>query len=165
MHEGMAGALNETIIDWYREIRKGRLCKDSGTLEATKMIAREIRSILATRVDIDNQTRQEPDLSFTFRRGRIAGLLVEVAWSQNTLKLPERADRYITGSNGNVRTVIGISLNDIYNGGKRAWFSKWQARFDEKNQKWTRVTTVDHQVRPIFGVPCFCDDHDNNLAM
>jgi hypothetical protein len=60
--------------------------------------------------------------------------------------LPARADRYITRSEGKVRTVVGLNLNDIYSGGRRAWFSVWQALYDEKNKKWIRVTTVDHQV-------------------
>jgi len=157
MHEGMAGALSDRIVHWYGDIRKGQHCEHAGTLEATKTVARKLQSVLATRVEVDDETRQEPDLSFTYDRGVVAGLIIEVAWSQSLLRLPERADRYIKGLEGDVRTVVGISLNDIYNGGRRAWFSVWQAQFDRESQKWTRVTTVDHQVRAVFAVLCRYD--------
>lgn len=165
MHEGVAGALSEKIVEWYLEIRKGHLCKDKRTLEATKKVTRKLRSKLATRVLVNDKTRQEPDLSFSYNRGKTPGLVVEVAWSQYSLKLPARADRYITGSKGRVRTVIGIDLRNVYDGGREAWFSVWQARSDEKDQQWTRVTTVDHQVRVVPGLPCCGGGSDNDLKI
>lgn len=165
MHEGVAGALSEKIVEWYLEIRKGQLCKDERTLEATKKVTRKLRSKLATRVLVNDKTRQEPDLSFSYNKGKTPGLVVEVAWSQYYLKLPARADRYIKGSKGRVRTVIGIDLRNVYDGGREAWFSVWQARFDEKDQQWTRDTTVDHQVRAISEIPCCGGGPDNDLKI
>lgn len=165
MHDGVAGALSEKIVGWYLGIREGKLCKDEGTLKATKNVAQKLRCKLATHVQVNDKTRQEPDLSFSYNRGKTAGLVVEVAWSQYFLKLPTRADRYIKGSKGKVRTVIGIDLRNVYDGGREAWFSVWQARFDEKDQQWTRVTTVDHQVRAVSGIPCCWGGPDNDLKI
>jgi hypothetical protein len=150
MHDGVAGALNKVIIKWLDQVENGQHCEIDDTLETTKMVAQEMDSFLATRVKVNSDTRQEPDLSFSYQAGRIPGLVIEVAWSQYKLKLPERADRYIKGTEGKVRTVIGINLNDIYKGGRGAWFSVWNARFDGGSKQWTREITVDQEVRAIF---------------
>ncbi|KAH8748469.1 hypothetical protein F5883DRAFT_582696 [Diaporthe sp. PMI_573] len=60
------------------------------------------------------------------------------------------------------RTSRTSSADD---GGREAWFSVWQARFDEKDQQWTRVTTIDHQVRAVSGTPCCCGGSDNDLKI
>lgn len=146
MHDGMAGALNKVIIKWLGQVENGQHCEINDTLETTKMVAEEMESFLATRVKVNHETRQEPDLSFSYKAGRTAGLVVEVAWSQYKLKLAERADRYIRGTEGEVRTVIGINLNDIYKGGRHAWFSVWNARFEGASKRWTREIKVDQKV-------------------
>jgi hypothetical protein len=141
MHEGMAGALGQTIVQWYGNIRDGLLCKNENTLEATKGVAQKLGSSLAARVRLNDETRQEPGLSFTFNRGKIAGLMVEVAWSQSKLKLPERAERYVKESKGKIR----------------------QARFDAKDEKCTRVILVDQQVGVIPGVLCRASSNDEYI--
>lgn len=151
MHEGMAGALNKVIIKWLGQIEDGKHCENDKSLETTQLVAQEMESFLATRVKVNHETRQEPDLSFSYKAGRTAGLVVEVAWSQYKLKLAERADRYIRGTEGRVRTVIGINLNDIYKGGREAWFSVWKARLDGASKVWTREITVDQKVSSNTG--------------
>lgn len=149
------------IVQWYGDVKRGNHCTLSSTAEATKGVASRIGSSLATRVKVNRADHLEPDLSFTYDESLNASLVIEVAWSQSNLELPKRADDYIKGRKevnkgeqdfpkweaGQIRTVVGLNFNDIYNGGRRAWFSVWNARFDRDNSEWTRVTTVDHQVR------------------
>ncbi|GAP88744.1 hypothetical protein SAMD00023353_1201630 [Rosellinia necatrix] len=42
------------------------------------------------------------------------GLVVEIGWSQNSSDLRKKCEWYIENSNGEVRTVIGIDLHDLY---------------------------------------------------
>lgn len=163
MHDGVAGALNKLVISWLNEIQKGEHCTANGNLNTTTMVAKEMDSFLAARVKVDSETHQEPDLSFSYKAGRPAGLVIEVARSQYKLKLAERADRYIKGTEGKIHTVVGINLNDIYNGGRGAWFSIWNAKFDDKGEWWTREITVDQQVREFLAVSCHYGAH-NDLA-
>lgn len=149
--EDMAGQFSDVIREWLFEVKRGEHCNLEGTKESTKMVAMKIRSSLATRVKcsapLDDQL--EPDLSFTFRNCRVADRLVEVAWSQSNLKLSDRAKRYIEGKSGQIRTIIGLNMNDIYRGGCGATFSTWKAQL--VGDRWRRVATIDNQVR-CFGI-------------
>lgn len=42
------------------------------------------------------------------------GLVIEVAWNQNKSDLKEKAKHYFECTNGQIRTVVGLNLNDIY---------------------------------------------------
>ncbi|KAI0437086.1 hypothetical protein F4803DRAFT_556359 [Xylaria telfairii] len=137
-HESMAGALQTVIDRWLGEIIKGTLFGVDGTEKPkeeieisraeTERIAKEIHSTLATRVEYGEPLpdRLEPDLSFTYEGCEIADLVVEVAWSQKALNLADRARRFIEGTKGAIQTVIGLNMNDIYLGGRRATFSIWK---------------------------------------
>ncbi|KAI0108716.1 hypothetical protein GGR51DRAFT_514736 [Nemania sp. FL0031] len=144
-HEAMAGQLSDIIVKWLGNIESGTLCNSESLKEETMRIAGGIRSTLATRVKCDEprDDQLEPDLSFTNEDCTAADLVVEVAWSQSNLKLPHRATRYIEGKQGEIRTVIGLNMNDIYRGGCRATFSVWKAQHD--GEKWTRITQVDNK--------------------
>ncbi|KAI1124665.1 hypothetical protein F5Y10DRAFT_284891 [Nemania abortiva] len=135
-HEAVAGDFNFTIAKWLGNINNGTLCKVDSSREETIKIARQIKSTLSTRVKCQEprDDQLEPDLSFTYRGCGAADLVVEVAWSQSNLKLPDRATRYITGKKGSIRTVVGLNMNDIYRGGSRASFSIWKAEQD--GDKW-----------------------------
>ncbi|KAI0803395.1 hypothetical protein GGR55DRAFT_399288 [Xylaria sp. FL0064] len=143
-HETMAGKLNDMIIKWLYDIEKGLLCTVGTSKESTMKHATRIGSTLARRVDLDEprDNRLEPDLSFTHDYSDVADLVVEVSWSQSQLRLPDRVTRYIKGTKGEIRTVIGLSMNDIYRGGRRATFSVWKAQ--EDGGQWNRTTLVDN---------------------
>ncbi|KAH0832575.1 hypothetical protein FOPE_01155 [Fonsecaea pedrosoi] len=145
-HEGMLGAIHDEIVRWLGNIQSGTLCTVQSTKEATMDIAKKIGSTLATTVECNGPLgeRLEPDLSYTLEGCWNADLVVEVAWSQRKLKLPERATRFIKGMEGAIRTVVALDLNDIYRGGRLATFSVWKAQLD--GDKWTRATVVDNQM-------------------
>jgi hypothetical protein len=146
-HEGMAGKLSDEIVQWLFLIRMGTLCLVDSTKEETKRIATKISSSLAKRVECSEprDDRLEPDLSFTYQNCPTADLVVEVAWSQSNLKLPYRATRYIEGTNGEIRTVVGLNMNNIYHGGHRATFSVWKAQL--VGDKWSRTPVIENEVR------------------
>lgn len=142
----MAGKFGDMIRKWLTNIENGSLCRVASCKELTVGIASSIDSSLAARIKPKEprDDQLEPDLSFTHEDCRIADLVVEVAWSQSNLKLANRATRYIEGTNGAIQTVIGLSMNDIYRGGRRATFSVWKARQD--GDSWKRSTVVENMV-------------------
>jgi len=53
-----------------------------------------------------------PDAAFGDRKDKYPGVVLEVAYSQKKKDLRELAERYILGSDGNIRVVIGLVLDD-----------------------------------------------------
>ena len=86
-----------------------RIAKGIG-LEGT----REIHLPYMHRLYQKTKDKKEPDGSLRYVRCRKPGLVIEVAWSQRALPLAEYAADYIRLSKGEIRTVIGIDLNNIY---------------------------------------------------
>lgn len=95
--------------------------------------------------------KKEPDEAWRYQHCKFPGVVMEVAWSQRKLELEDLVKRYITGSKGEIRTVIGWNLNDIYKGRANmelktslptasATFSVWQAKLDDD----TSEATIDH---------------------
>jgi hypothetical protein len=144
----MAGKFSDIIVEWLADIKNGSLCRVDRTKELTMEIAKKVGSTLATRVEPDEprDDRLEPNLSFTHDDCEVADLVVEVAWSESSLNLSDRATRYIKGTKGAIKTVIGLSMNDIYCGGRRATYSIWKARQD--GDLWEPSTIVSNMVSP-----------------
>jgi hypothetical protein len=97
--------------------------------------------------------RKDPDLSYKFLQEgcKFPGLVIEVAWSQRKLDLERLAKRYIEGSNGDIRTVVGVNLNDIYHarrneGTATATFSVWRAELDSSGKAKINKNVVEDQV-------------------
>ncbi|KAI0539510.1 hypothetical protein GGR58DRAFT_524573 [Xylaria digitata] len=72
------------------------------------------------------------------------GLVIGVAWSQRNLDLPQLAEDYIIGSGGEIGTVIGIKIRDIYDESKgeelgnrltnaAVTFTVWKARYTDQS--------------------------------
>lgn len=55
-----------------------------------------------------------PDMSFHLDGCAYPGLVVEVAWAQDKSEMKEKAKYYFESTHGEVRTVVGFNLNDIY---------------------------------------------------
>ena len=53
-----------------------------------------------------------PDGQFSHVRARFPGMVVEITDSQNPEDLKLWAKRYLRGSNGQIRVVLGIDLGD-----------------------------------------------------
>lgn len=152
-HETMAGQFSDMIVQWYGTIKKGELTgMADDTKEDTMLAAGGIRSTLASKVKIKDKENHaycgmEPDLSYRHEVCVVSDLLVEVAWSQRSLELPRRAKQYIESMGGEIRTVIGFNMNDIYQGGHGATFSIWRAEYIDKS--WRSITVADNTVRDV----------------
>ncbi len=66
--------------------------------------------------------RHDPDAVFGHADAKYPVAIIEVAFSQKAKELKYLADNYILGSNGNVRVVIGISID--YEGYEKGTRSK-----------------------------------------
>ncbi|KAF4629889.1 hypothetical protein G7Y89_g8261 [Cudoniella acicularis] len=53
----------------------------------------------------------EPDAAFGDREDKYPGVVLEVAYSQKKKDLRDLAERYILGSDGNIRIVVGLGLD------------------------------------------------------
>jgi hypothetical protein len=151
-HENMAGGFSDIIRTWLDDIKRGEHL--DGTVKKTRdwtmTVASNIQSSLATRIPLRKiGDRMEPDLSYRHNICLIPDLLVEVSWSQRGKMLPGRAKRLIEETNGRIRTVIGLDMNDIYKGGRKAKFSVWKAKSelnDSHEEKWTVQTVINNEV-------------------
>lgn len=94
-------------------------------------IAKSIGSTFATKVKCveSRDGRLESDFPFTYEDSGVAGLVVKVVWSQSNLRLPDRARRYIVETEGEIRIVIRLNMNDIYRRSQSATFSVWRAGY------------------------------------
>src|SRR5436305_1555169 len=61
------------------------------------------------------------------RCSQLAPQTLQVAWSQRPLDLPKLAKRYIQGTRGQIRTVIGVNLEYQCTAGGPASFLVWRA--------------------------------------
>lgn len=63
---------------------------------------------------LENGSKHSPDIQFATKQSRFPSLVVEVAYSQsvkeNRKSLPRLAERYILQSSGNIKMVIGITI-------------------------------------------------------
>lgn len=71
-------------------------------------------------------TRRQPDAQFQHRKAAFPGVVVEVAYSQNEKRLRRLAKEYIYDSNGDIKAVVGISINY---GSSPSTISLWKSRF------------------------------------
>lgn len=143
-HDEMAAEVNREIQRWLDKISDGTLCSQ----KETKDVASLIKPALSTRIQSRNKLflddRLEPDVSYRYKHCVYADLVLEVAWSQKELDLPRRAQRFIEMRQGTIRTVVGLNLNDIYRGGRKATFSIWEAQLGGDGS-WSRTTRVENQ--------------------
>jgi hypothetical protein len=142
---------------------------DERTVAAAKGIIPAGTSIIDFPVAPGFPDKKGPDKSFQHQQCEFPGLVIEVAWSQRKLDLPWLADQYIQRSKGEIRTVVGVNLNDIYREKRRkgaktasadapATFSIWRAEFDNSNGQ-TRVS-VKNSVRDQVHFPLILQSTD-----
>jgi len=95
----------------------------------------------------NKRSKRSPDCAFRHKGAKYPGLIIEVSYSQKAKDLPRLADDYILGSNGNIRTVIGLDLE--YSGSYSARLYRWQATFtrDENNEEELSAKLIANLVR------------------
>jgi hypothetical protein len=72
----------------------------------------------------------EPDAAFAHLDAQWPGIVIEVSFSQKEKELPDLAEDYILGSDGNIRAVIGLNIE--YKQSKRATISVWRPQYIEQ---------------------------------
>lgn len=73
-----------------------------------------------------NGSIHSPDIHVSHRKAKYPTVVMEIAHSQSTKDLAQKAESYIINSNGNVRTVFGLST-------KKASLHVWKAWKDSNN--------------------------------
>ncbi|KAH8763287.1 hypothetical protein F5883DRAFT_560250 [Diaporthe sp. PMI_573] len=115
-HEALHKSLDKFIDRWLDLAREepfeinGTRCS-SATIES----AQSIKSRGSAPVDLGSRrANYSPDQCYKFGYRKLPSLVVEVAWSQPDDDLRQKARNYITWSKGAVRTVVAVSLRDIW---------------------------------------------------
>ena len=125
----MASTLHDTFTI---EVNKGiqRFLDEHASSQDDSVIARIARDMHQTGARKIYPPKSEfngkrPDSSFQLRGRPWPGLVIEVAWAQDKLEMKEKAEFYFDSAQGEVRTVIGFNLNDIY---KKQQAAEWKSR-------------------------------------
>ncbi|KAI1130954.1 hypothetical protein F5Y10DRAFT_288373 [Nemania abortiva] len=94
---------------------RGKFCKDSHTKEIIQSLNGGCHTTVTGEGAAEHDIRR-PDLSYGYyyQRSEHPGLVVEVGWSEESPSLHEKCKWYIENSRGEIRTVIGVDLHDLY---------------------------------------------------
>jgi len=110
LHEHVAGRINRIIL---RQLDAFMEQIGNKTAQVAKSIY-ELESAdikLPSRFRGGKKNKKSPDKSYGHEPcGGYPALVIEVAWSQRPLDLLKLAKRYIEGSKGRIRIVIGVDL-------------------------------------------------------
>ena len=128
LHETLASLIDNDIFSQIRQLRES---PDTKIAEVASRISPTRSTSLKLRANNDEYNKHEPDLSYRYRRSKFPGLVIEISWSQRPLDLPRLARSYIRGSNGLIRTVIGVDVE--YPNADSATLSVWRAEFGRSN--------------------------------
>ncbi|KAI1421527.1 hypothetical protein F5Y12DRAFT_800851 [Xylaria sp. FL1777] len=141
--ERLSDEIDEAIKGWKIAITKNRVQCGTGTCsgqycthDGTKEIAKNLKGHRSESVNNSESDKKDPDLSYELEGyntdddksdddesdkdhldGNVLewpGLVVEIGWSQKSSDLRKKCEWYIEKSNGEVRTVIGVDLYDLY---------------------------------------------------
>lgn len=108
VHERLTYLLQESI---QRQLDKFR----ASDIAELVLYTDEIGNGGSTDLRLEDGSRHQPDLQFATELSRFSGLIVEVAYLQsvkeNGKSLPRLAEKYILQSSGNVKLVIGVTIN------------------------------------------------------
>lgn len=114
--------------------------------------ARSSRILLRERTsetgEICYPLRRQPDEQFQYRSAAYPGVVIEVSYSQDGKNLRRLAQDYILYSNGDIKLVIGIDINDA----KDCTVSLWRPRYTQKSNDLDDLE-VDQEIIRRVGYP------------
>lgn len=147
-HDGVSSRIVTAIDKWLTAVEEDRVTDgDTSYSDTTRNAAKNTESAGSGQIQFEyRNSTYHPDASYRYPGLTFPGLVIEMAWSQPFSDLRRKAERYIKFSNGGIRTVVGINLNDIYKhedgerGHGKGMFSVWHGEFN--------ATTGKHQVNP-----------------
>ncbi|KAI1856350.1 uncharacterized protein JN550_013824 [Neoarthrinium moseri] len=130
IHEFLSASVADEI---YENIK--RIAAQTG---AAGEFAAQIRNGASSRILLKEDTEEEgtsnvgcawqrhPDGQFQHQKAAYPGVVVEISYSQDGKDLGKLAWQYIQLSNGDIKVVIGIDINDV---SKSSTVSLWRAKY------------------------------------
>ena len=116
----MPSPIHDFLAEWigYDIMESLRRARDDIDDNAVVAVLEGIDPSGTTSIPLRRQETKSPDKGFQHADCEDPSLVIEVGWSQDELDMAWKAERYIKGSKGGVRTVVGVSLNNIYKSSK-----------------------------------------------
>ncbi|KAI8945157.1 hypothetical protein F4801DRAFT_569383 [Xylaria longipes] len=112
LHEGMVSDINRCVERWLERIEENSR-GEYGT--RTVETAGKIKSLGAAVIPLGEKTLRADCSYWYVLSGSVRlGMVVEVAWSQSTKKLRNKAIEFIQESGGDIRTVVGLDFSGTY---------------------------------------------------
>lgn len=107
VHNSLIGLLQASIELQLSKFR----ASDNAELA---LFTNDILNYCSATLRLENGSRHDPDIQFGTKQSKFPSLIVEIAYSQsvkeNRKSLPRLAERYILQSSGNIKMVIGITI-------------------------------------------------------
>ncbi|KAI1746981.1 hypothetical protein F4782DRAFT_522883 [Xylaria castorea] len=172
-HEGMISDIITCVDRWL-----GRIARNSRGEYAAKVVeaAGKIQFKGGAAIPIGKKYLRADCSYWYVPSGRLRlGMVVEVAWSQSTKKLREKATEFIQESEGGIRTVVGLDFSgtyEVWDKVKDQWDRTgipqrgpacvfvWRAAFDRRTGKTVldddgqpKITESVHAFSNEFGEP------------
>ncbi|TGJ84465.1 hypothetical protein E0Z10_g4338 [Xylaria hypoxylon] len=155
IHERIVGLINEKVSVWKHELGKLDIDAAGDVIAAANSIMPSGAANIELPQALGEADTQSPDTSWGHMSCELqcesATIAFEVAWTQSTQKLREKARRYICAPKSEVRVVVGLDLHDMYlaelrnqkrgysldqeNETAQARFSVWRAVIRSGNKK------------------------------
>lgn len=133
--------LYNKIAFWLGSISHGYI---PTATEETQEVAGKILPLPRRSIRFSKGGVMMPDLSYCCEHCYGPNLVVEMISSRKMKFLADTARRYIEGTKGQIRTVVGLRFKDFYPGGRQVAFSVWKAEY--KGGEWITTTQVDNKV-------------------
>ncbi|KAI1760372.1 hypothetical protein GGR53DRAFT_510092 [Hypoxylon sp. FL1150] len=173
VHESVVGLVQEKWAVW-----KSSLMNSKDLSQEITSAAGAMWSLGSANIKMDQALGEadtaSPDWSCFHRKCthkcKSASIVFEVAWTQTTRELHARAERYISASSSQVRTVVGLNLHDMYlaelRNQKRKYSDEQEITTGEaKFAVWRRVIGLGSRKSAELVVPeqTFRDNHGSAL--
>jgi hypothetical protein len=147
LHEEFKSSIVDDIVQQLRSIAKER--------GPASEFARRIKHGGSATITFSDSGygRHEPDDLFRYYQAQFPNVILEVSYSQKRRDLARLADKYILGSDGNIRVMIGI---DIDYKDKSARLSMWRSRLQVNNadeEELVAHRTLSNQVCSLSFAP------------
>ncbi|KAI0868389.1 hypothetical protein GGS24DRAFT_482539 [Hypoxylon argillaceum] len=148
LHSRVSGLFMDSVAIWRNELQQS---KDKNISNAAKSSTTEPELTIWLKDKSDTKT---PDCSMTHECQRESEcrhptLAFEVSWTETREELRKKAERYIRLSDGAIRTVVAVSLHEMW---------KAEKKNESRLEKMYRKGEVDEN-----GSYSYCDD-ENNLT-
>lgn len=131
VHECFSSLLGRDIqnqLDWIAEENGNH--KKSVVLFADKICNIASARILWSGGDdagfSTTSSQRQPDAQFHHKDAKYPGVVIEVSYAQDGKRMNDIAEDYILGSNGDIKVVVGVDIN---NKGKEAALSLWRPKY------------------------------------